>query len=276
MEIGLVLGGGGARGFAHIGVLRALDEHGIRPVAIAGCSMGGIVGALYAAGHTPLEIEHMFEDISGFDLMSWGKGGSLIGGEGIVKQLAKHLPTTFAELKIPLNVVAVDVQEGKQVILNTGELLIALRATSAIPGVISAVVYEDRILIDGGLINNLPVDVIRTMTQAPVVAVEVGAPRDRRLQFDRKRRLRDIFTGHDSIRRRPLILELFNKAFDIPAAMLTDLRLALNPPELLVRPQLDPDLKTEDFHRLEEAVTAGYAAAVTEIERSSEALTSES
>ena len=88
MEIGLVLGGGGARGFAHIGVLRALDEHSIRPVAIAGCSMGGIVGALYAAGHTPVEIEHMFEDISGFDLMSWGKGGSLIGGEGIVKQLA--------------------------------------------------------------------------------------------------------------------------------------------------------------------------------------------
>ena len=276
MDIGLVLGGGGARGFAHIGVLRALDEHGIRPVAIAGCSMGGIVGALYAAGFTPVEIEHMFEDISGFDLMSWGKGGSLIGGEGIVKQLAKHLPTTFAELKIPLEVVAVDVQEGKQVILNTGELLIALRATSAIPGVISHVVYEDRVLIDGGLINNLPVDVIRTMTQAPVVAVEVGAPRDRQLQFDRKRHLRDIFKGHDSIRRRPLILELFNKAFDIPAAMLTDLRLALNPPELLVRPQLDPDLKTEDFHRLDEAVAAGYAAAVTEIERSSEALTSES
>ena len=172
MDIGLVLGGGGARGFAHIGVLRALDEHGIRPVAIAGCSMGGIVGALYAAGYTPVEIEHMFEDISGFDLISWGKGGSLIGGEGIVKQLAKHLPTTFAELKIPLEVVAVDVQEGKQVILNTGELLIALRATSAIPGVISHVVYEDRVLIDGGLINNLPVDVIRTMTQAPVVAVE--------------------------------------------------------------------------------------------------------
>ena len=106
--------------------------------------------------------------------------------------------------------------------------------------------------------------------------MEVGAPRDRQLQFDRKRHLRDIFKGQDSIRRRPLILELFNKAFDIPAAMLTDLRLALNPPELLVRPQLDPDLKTEDFHRLDEAVAAGYTAAVAEIERSSEALTSES
>ena len=258
MKIGLVLGGGGARGFAHIGVLKSLEKRGLEPVAIAGCSMGGLVGAMVAAGYDHKRILEIVSEIKPWKLLDVGKMGALIGGRGMAHAMDEYLPDTFEELKIPLAVTAVDLQEGKLVVFTEGPLQPALRGTSSIPGIISPEQHGDRYLIDGGLLNNLPVDVIRSLTNAPVLAVDVAAPANRHVPLDESimDRAKDIIKG----KKRPLTFELFMKAFDVPAAMLTETRLALNPPEVLVRPRLDPDLKTEDFSRYAEAVDAGFEA----------------
>ena len=258
MKIGLVLGGGGARGFAHIGVLKSLEKRGLEPVAIAGCSMGGLVGALIAVGYDSQGILDLVTEIKPWNLLDVGKRGALIGGSGMAHEMGKYLPETFEELNIPLAVTAVDLQEGKLAVFTEGPLQPALRGTSSIPGIISPEKHGDRYLIDGGLLNNLPVDVIRSLTNAPVLAVDVAAPANRHVPLDESimDRAKDIIKG----KKRPLTFELFMKAFDIPAAMLTETRLALNPPEVLVRPRLDPDLKTEDFKRYPEAIDAGFEA----------------
>ncbi len=264
MKIGLVLGGGGARGFAHIGVLKSLEKRGLEPMAIAGCSMGGLVGALIAAGYDHQGILDIVTEIKPWKLLDMGRMGALIGGRGMAHEMEKFLPATFEELNIPLAVTAVDLQEGKLAVFTQGPLLPALRGTSSIPGIISPEQHGDRHLIDGGLLNNLPVDVIRSMTNAPVLAVDVAAPPNRHVPLEESLldRAKDIIKG----KKRPLTFELFMKAFDIPAAMLTETRLALNPPEVLVRPRLDPDLKTEDLTRYAEAVDAGFVATEAALE----------
>jgi NTE family protein len=261
MEVGLVLGGGGARGFAHIGVLRSLAERGIKPVVIAGCSMGGIVGALYAAGHTHEDIPRMFDEVDTIKMLALPKMGALIGGKGIAREMEKHLPKTFQELEIPLAVTAVDVQDGVTVVLNEGPLIPALRATSALPGIFSPVDYRNRILVDGGLLNNVPIDVARTMSSLPMIAVPVGAPADRRLQFHEDRGFWDKIKEPFTPGKRPLVIELFMKAFDIPASIITEMSLTFQRPEVVIRPKLHPDLKVEDFKRMEEAIEEGYKAA---------------
>jgi NTE family protein len=260
MKVGIVLSGGGARGLAHIGAMRAMEERGLEPVAIAACSMGGIVGALWGAGYRADEIEELFSDMSAGDLLAFGTMGGLIGGKRIERKLTKVLPERFENLQFPLAVTAVDVQNGHLLILRSGALAPALRASSALPGILSPVKHEGRILIDGGLLNNLPVDVIRTMTLAPVLAVDVAAPPDRHLDFEAGesfwKQIESLFTS----RQRVLTIELFMKAIDIPQALITEMRLAMQPPELLVRPPLAQDLKVENFDRVEEAIRVGYAA----------------
>ena len=265
LKIGLVLGGGGARGYAHIGVLRAIEERGLKVEAIAGCSMGGIIGALHAAGFSADEIKELFEGLDLIGLLDRSGMGGLIGGKGVTRHLEKHLPATFEDLKIPLSVTAVDVQRGRLIVLNRGKLMPALRATSALPGIFAAVKHTGRILIDGSLLNNLPVDVIRTMTLAPVVAVDTSAPANRQLMFEDERTLWEKVRTPLMRGKRPLIFEMLMKSIDIPQGPITSMRLSLNPPEVLIRPQLDLDLKIEDYNRVEEAVNAGYEAAGIEL-----------
>jgi NTE family protein len=264
MKVGLVLGGGGARGLAHIGVLRALEERHIEPVAIAGCSMGGIIGALVAYGVKSNEIYDAFRELKPHRLLDFSKGGALIGGRGIAEQIEAHLPKTFADLNLPLRVTAVDVQSGRIVSIWEGDLVPALRATSAVPGLFTPVDYDGRVLIDGGLLNNVPVDEMRSMTHEPVVAVDVTVPPNRKLVFEDDRSFWEKLKEPFQAGKRPLFIELLIKAYDIPAAVLNNIQLATYPPEYLIRPALDPDLKLEDFKRIDEAVEAGYreAAAV--------------
>lgn len=264
LKIGLVLGSGGARGYAHIGVLRALEKRGIEVVAVAGCSMGGIIGAEYAAGYSADQIYDMWRRFDLLRLIDRSTMGGLIGGRGVKRLLSRHLPGTFEELKIPVAVTATDVQRGKLVVLSSGDLPCALRATSALAGLFAPEIYQGRVLIDGGILNGLPVDVIRTLTQAPVVAVDVLPPPDREIAFTDARSKWERM--RKPIRGRPLIFEMLMKAIEIPQAPLTSIRLSLNPPEVLIRPALDPDLKLEDFRRLDEAVDAGFAAAEAKLD----------
>ena len=260
VKIGLVLGSGGARGYAHIGVLRAIEKHGLEIAAIAGCSIGGIIGALHAAGYSSQRIHEMWEGLDPLKLIDRSTMGGLIGGRAVTRHLEQYLPRTFEDLKIPVAVTSVDVQRGKLVVLRSGDLPRALRATSALAGLFAPEQHEGRILVDGGILNGLPVDVIRTLTQAPVVAVDTAPPADREIAFS------DDRPAWEKIRHpirlgRPLIFEMLMKAIEIPQAPLTSIRLSLNPPEVLIRPALDPDLKLEDYKRLDEAVEAGFIAA---------------
>lgn len=259
LKVGLVLGSGGARGYAHIGVLRALEQRGIEVSAIAGCSMGGIIGALHAAGYSSEKIHEMWKGLDPIRLFDRSALGGLIGGRAIARHLGRYLPRTFEELKIPVAVTATDVQRGKLVVLRSGNLPRALRATSALAGLFAPEPFEGRMLIDGGIVNGLPVDVIRSLTHAPVVAVDVLPPPDREIAFEDDRTAWERV--RHPIRGRPLIFEMLMKAIEIPQVPLTSIRLSLNPPEVLIRPALDPHLKLEDFKRMDEAIEAGFVAA---------------
>jgi len=260
MKVGLVLGGGGARGLAHIGAMRALEERDLRPAAIAACSIGGIIGALVAAGHGWRHILKLASAFPGTYFGIGGKGG-LLSTKGMEKALRAELPDRFEDLAVPMKVTAVDVQAGNLVILEKGPLLPALRASSALPGILSPAKLGERYLVDGGLLNNVPVDLIREMTDAPVVAVDVSVPPDVPLVLD------DADTWWRTLAHRLqegqpfLTLEIFLKGFIIPQAALTAARLREHPPDLLVRPDLSRKIRMQDFHRCDEAVEEGYRAA---------------
>ena len=262
MKIGLVLGGGGARGMAHVGALKAIVERGHEPSAIAGTSAGGIVGALYGAGQSPKEIEQTIANTKFHRLLDFGSMGGIIGGKGIERELSKYLPSRFEDLAIPLQVMAVDVQEGELVALRSGPLVPALVASNALPGILSPVRHMDRVFVDGGVLNNLPVDVIRQMTYDPVIAVDVSAPPNRHLDFASRRHLWDAVKAPFKSGQRALTIELFMKAIDIPQTIITELRIAMHPPDVLIRPKLGVDFKIEDFHRRKQAIDAGYRATI--------------
>jgi NTE family protein len=261
MKVGLVLGGGGARGLAHIGVVRALEEAGHWPAAIAACSIGGIVGALIAAGHGWRHILELASTFPGVYFGIGGKGG-LLSTKGMEKAHRDELTERFEDLEIPMRLTAVDVQAGTLAVLDSGPLLPALRASSALPGILTPAKLGDRHLVDGGLLNNLPVDLIRDMTDAPVIAVDVSVPPDVPLPLD------DADTWWQTLAHRIqegqpfLTLELFLKGFIIPQAALTEARLRAHPPDLLIRPDLSCKIRMQDFNRCEDAVEAGHRAAM--------------
>lgn len=266
MEVGLALSGGGARGYAHIGALRALEERGVTAVAISGCSMGGIVGALYGAGHDSHELHEMAEDFSLLRFLEVGKRGGLFGGSGLEGFLEEHLPPTFAGLTVPFSVVAVDIQSGELLVLSSGDLVPALRATSALPGLLSPGRLDGRILVDGGVLNNLPVDAAKSLTTAPIIAIDVTPPPDRQIDFGDDANVFERLVSGWRNGERALAVEVLAKVSELTQAFGTRVRLALHPPQLLVRPELGADFGVGDFDRLDEAVEAGYSAMMEALE----------
>jgi NTE family protein len=158
-NIGLVLSGGGARGFAHLGVIKALNDKGIYPDVISGTSAGAIIGALYADGHTPAEILKLMNGGSRLDFMrpALPREG-LLQINGIIKILKSGLHSKkFEELKIPLFVTATDLNNGKAVYFSKGDLLDPIIASASIPVVFQPVKIDDISYVDGGVLDNLPV-----------------------------------------------------------------------------------------------------------------------
>jgi len=179
-KIGLVLSGGGARGLAHIGVLKVFERENISFDYIAGTSMGAILGAAYASGKTVEEIEDVAlnfsrrsELIKLLDLSPRKRG--LLEGHKVREFLGRFFGdiTTFEQLQIPMSINAVDLWTGKEIVFTRGELLPALYASSAIPGIFSPVSFQNYFLVDGGVLNNLPVDRAREMGADFIIAVNV-------------------------------------------------------------------------------------------------------
>ena len=178
IDIGLALGGGGAKGLAHICMLEVIDEFGIKPTSIVGTSIGAIVGALYASGMSAETLREQIESVSrtkkgGFtdavkSIFNWSqlvevnwKGGSLLKSDAFLDDVMKYVKVkNFEELRIPLKMVAADFWHREEVVLETGDIRTAVHASMAVPGVFEPVVADGRVLVDGGVINPVPYDLV--------------------------------------------------------------------------------------------------------------------
>lgn len=245
-RIALVLGGGGARGLAHIGVLEVMEEEGLRPAFLVGTSMGGVVAALSAAGQPADRIHQLAR---GFSFPRWFIPGGLVTWDRIFAPAARALVgLSFDQLALPMAVVAVDLEAGRQVVLHEGPLLPALRATCAVPGVLPPVEVGGRWLVDGALVNALPVDVAAMAEPDLVVAARAGGHGPRSMP-DLRRPL-TVFTG----------IEILVRATEIALDRQNTLATAMVEPHVLVDVRLG-DIGLRDFDRLDEAVAAGREAA---------------
>lgn len=162
METGIVLSGGGSRGIAHLGVLKALEELGVKISIISGSSSGAILGALYSNGYTPDEILQIVLDIRFFKILRLAISvGGLLKMDGTEALYTKHITVkNFEELKIPLIVNATDLQLGRIRYFSEGELIRPLMASSCVPVIFQPVLCNDRLYVDGGLLNNLPAQIL--------------------------------------------------------------------------------------------------------------------
>ena len=245
MDITLALGGGGIRGVAHIGVLRALERHGFTVKAIAGTSAGGLIGALYAAGKTPDELQAVVTNLDQKKLFTRDNkhDPSLLGIAGLVQLLTELLgERSFSDLTLPFACTAVDTLSGREVILHHGSVLQAVTATVAVPGVFPPVRIDGFTLIDGGVLDSVPVRLARWLNprlSVPAVVLNPPAPR-----VMAKSVLPLPLPGP-----KPLVeqiaklrlsqaLNIYMRAMDISGLAATELRLSIEKPDVIIRPEL--------------------------------------
>jgi len=250
---GLALGGGGARGWAHIGVLLALKEKNIHITHIAGTSIGALVGAFYATG----SLDVLRKNFAHFN---WKLGLSyfasipsregMLSGRKISSFLEDHLAVAALEdTSIPFCTVATDLRTGKEIALNRGSITEAVRASIAVPGIFTPVSKDNFLLVDGGLVNPVPVSTVRKMGAEQVIAVDLNmVPADPECPL----LIED---------EQPNVLEIIGASANIIEAGLTENRLAQDPPELLIQPDL-ANISYLDFSKGEESIRLGYEAAI--------------
>ena len=175
-RIGIALGGGAVRGAAHIGVLRVLEREGIRPDFVAGTSIGAIVGGAYAAGRSTDDLERLFSELDWFSLVrpTFKLKRSLLGTQKLGKLLRDRLGlTTFDALRIPFAAVTCDLHSGECVALTEGDVVPAIQASGALPGIFPPEEIDGRMLADGGIVENLPARVAREMGADLIIAVDL-------------------------------------------------------------------------------------------------------
>lgn len=259
--ISLVLSGGGARGLAHIGVLKSFDRLGIPISSVCGCSMGGLIASLFALGFPILEIEQIAKKYSSMremvklvDLNPRRKG--LIIGQRYRTFLSRiiNVEKCIEDTRIPLYMNAVDLTTGSEVILEKGNILDAILATTAVPGVFTPLESDKRLLADGGIINNLPISIMRTKTDNAIVAVDVHQV------FSEKHPTVGLLNPF-SVSLFPEFLQEYYLAELIRVRKMTDLHLKNNPPDLLIQPIIDPNVSLFfGFQKVNELITAGEQA----------------
>lgn len=178
-RLGLALGGGAARGFAHIGVIQELERAGIRPDVVAGTSAGSLVAAMYASGMPGAELERVAMQMQEAEITDWSLpilGRGLLRGDALARYVRRHVEGRLIEdMKIPLGVLATDLQTGRGVLFRRGDAATAVRASSAVPGVFSPVRIGDADYVDGGLVAPVPVRQARDMGAELVLAVDISS-----------------------------------------------------------------------------------------------------
>ena len=277
-KIGLVLSGGAARGLAHVGVLKALEEQGIRVDAIAGTSMGAVIGGLYASGYKIDELEKLALDIDWQEALSddppredipfrrkqddrdflvrqklsFRDDGSLglplgvIQGQNLsllLESLLAHSSDIrdFDKLPIPFRAVATDIVNGDKVVFRKGHLPQVIRASMSIPAVFAPVEINGQLLVDGGMVDNIPVDVAREMGVDRVIVVDIGTPLRPRKQLT-------------------TVFDILNQSTTLMTRSNSEVQLAsLTPDDILIQPALS-SIGATDFGRSQDIISAGYRA----------------
>lgn len=245
MDITLALGGGGAKGNAHIGVIRRLEKEGYRIRSVAGTSFGGLVGILYASGLSVDEIEELFTstDQGSLYVRDSKDGPSLLGMSGIRKLLDNVLgEKTFDDLKIPCAVTAVDAKTGKEVVISEGFLKDGVLATIALPGIFPPLQLNDWELMDGGVLNPVPVSVARMLSpNLPIVAVVLNDPLDipvRTYSIPVPSMLPKQITDRIYRLHVAQAFDIFMRAVDLSSRAVAHYRLESDAPDIIVRPNV--------------------------------------
>jgi NTE family protein len=277
-RIGLALGSGSARGWAHIGVIRALEERGIKFDLICGTSIGALVGAVYASG----QLQQLEDWVTSLvwskvvRLMDLTWKGGLIRGQRLFNLFrATFKDVDIAELATPFGAVATELNSGREVWLRQGRLLDVVRCSCAMPGLFTPVVYGGTVLVDGGLVNPIPVSMCRALGAELVIAVDLswgklGPYRNMGREMPAPPaepswigRLTNSWLGavpkNAAEPRIPSIFEVFNTSLDIVEQRVARSRLAGEPADVLITPLL-PDFGTMEYHRAKEAIIEGRAA----------------
>jgi NTE family protein len=256
-RLGLALGGGGARGYAHIGVLRVLEREGIPIDYLAGTSMGGLVAAGYATGMTSDQLEAEALAMRTWRLLDLSLSSmGLLEGKRLRQLLVRIFgEREFADTRIPLRLTAVDLDKGEELTLGEGSLVDALRATVSVPGVFCPAVWRGRLLVDGGVTNNVPADVARAMGAEVVIAVDVAKPDFLPLAGETAAR-RIVVPGLARVS--PLLGTMIRSVAIMQAEILRH-RLASAHPDLVIRPGIGA-VNIEDFDRAAEVIPTGQAA----------------
>lgn len=281
LRVGLALGSGSARGWSHIGVLRALEERGIRPSIVVGASTGSLVAAAYASGQIDA-LENWARSLSKMDvwrlLDASFAGGGVMRGNRLMRVVGEQLADWDIEhLDSDFGAVAADLYTGREIWIRKGSMLEAVRASSGLPGLFTPIRHEGRWLIDGGVVNPVPVSLCRALGADFVIAVNLNR-RERKLAeaareqppasvertelFARWSGLLENFVGSIRSERdidEPGMIEVVYTSINIMQDQIMRSRLVGDPPDLLVRPMLG-DFHLMDFHRAAEAIDAGYAA----------------
>ncbi len=269
-RLGVALGGGGMKGWAHVGVLRVLDDIGLMPDVVAGTSAGALIGAFWAAGMSVDEMMRVMREQKTRSLFSWRfDGQGLFSTDGMRGYLDRHFgERTFADLDRPFFVVATDLERGREVVLREGRIVDALLASTAMPGIFAPVEHKGMLLVDGGVVNNVPVSVLtgagarytiavrlhdpvhaaplrrtparlaaaRAAGEAPTAEGAAGTPPDGVSVSLWAGRLMQRFRPDASAV--PGGLDVAGRALDILASLVESARLQLVPPDVLISPDV--------------------------------------
>ena len=294
--ISLVLGSGGARGLAHIGAIRALEENGYSIESIAGSSMGAVIGGMHAAGKLDdyAEWVSQLEQSDVLKLVDWTlSGGGLIRGERIIKRLKDMVgDAQIEDLPIDFTAVAVDIEHGREIWLSKGPLFDAIRGSIAIPGLFTPHRYQGRLLVDGGILNPVPVAPTLSCLSDMTVVINVNGPipaghpkRQRRPQDEKSgeaandseeatftERIRRFFNGlverdgPDVEESEPGLVAMLMKSLETMESVITRQHLAVFQPDLVVEVPKDACM-IHEFHRAGELIELGYQRTIGAIDR---------
>ncbi len=305
--VGLVLGCGASRGWAHIGVIEALKEANIPIDFIAGCSVGGYIGAVYASGkiHSLKEFLLRMDGKKIFSYLDvvFPRSGLLNGSKRVQELFTMHTDIqSFEELEIPLVMVATDLERGEKVVLKTGNLITALRATMSYPGLFAPVCIKGRWLVDGGVVDPVPVGIARAMGAGIVIAVDLNSrivshnkqlrreiliennqlpsSEENKKHYELIEKMMSLYESSEELFKTknrtksdaphrtpdaPDIIETIMTSISIMQERITRINLAIDRPDILIQPRLG-ELKMMNFDRVEHAIEEGYIGVQEKLE----------
>lgn len=261
-KVGLALGGGGARGCAHVGAIRALQEAGIPIDCVAGSSMGALVGGFYATGHLQ-KLENYLQKIKWNDVLSQFDptvmNSGMFKGEKITRLISQFIDNqSFEDCQVPYIAVATDLNSGQEVWLKKGKIASAIRASISLPGIFTIIKINGKYLIDGGIVNPLPVNAVRSMGAEFVIAIDLNKEYIREKVKKRHSFKTKKWDFNNLIRSKyPNMIDVLSGSVFLMQGRITEKNLEINPADVLINMKLK-STSLLDFHESSSLIQEGY------------------